>query len=98
MVSMLGIQYSGEREARLRREHRDALQRFQVLSQAASFRKDERSLLLQHLEPLEHEERRGLRQDADAVGGAHLVELRDPYRPPDQVAQTDAGEAELRHG
>ena len=57
-----------------------------------------RSLSLEHIDVVEHEFRRRLRQHVHVVRRAHFVELIEPSRRAGQVAEPNAGQAKLGHG
>src|SRR3984893_16525625 len=89
------VGHANEEEVRLRGKNSHAWQRRQRLSERAAVGANARGLLLQNIQMLQKKERGSLREHVRFIGGAPLVELLDPLRPPGQIAEANAREAEL---
>ncbi|MNS18871.1 hypothetical protein D3C72_505770 [compost metagenome] len=79
------------------REYPDAGQGGQRVGQRAAVGAQARSLFVQHGLVAQHRHQRGLRQHVQVVGRAQLVQFGDPVRMAGQVAETQAGQADLGH-
>src|SRR5207302_3822108 len=94
-IGALRLWHTHQEKVRLRRKHRHAGEALEGRAEPRALGPDERRLLFEHLEALQHEKRGRLGERIDVVGLAHLVELLDPLRPAGEIAQAYAGEAQL---
>src|SRR3979490_1495294 len=94
-VSALCPWNAHQEKVRLRRKHRYPGEAGEGGAERRALGPDPRRLLFEHLEPPQHEKRSRLGEDIDVVGLPHFVELLDPLRPAGEIAQADAGQAQL---
>src|SRR5438046_9915030 len=95
LVSALRPRNAHQEKVRLRRKHRHAAEASERRAEHRALRPGPRRLLFEHLEPLQHEKRSRLGEHVDVVGLPYFVELLDPLRPAGEIAEADAGQAEL---
>ena len=97
-VDRIGVGDAHQDEVRVARERFDAPEVAQGLEERVALGPDARGLLLQRAGVREHALGHELREDADVVRRAHLVELPDPLGRGDGITEPHAGEPQLRHG
>src|SRR6267378_6691888 len=95
-VSPLRPWNAHQEKVRLRRKYRYPGEAGEGRAERCALGPDPRRLLFEHLEPLQHEKRSRLGEDIDVVGLPYFVELLDPLRPAGEIAEADAGQAQLR--